>query len=52
MWELQILDEIFHDIHNELRIHVLRSQNIIPVELSPESHLDFKVSVAGMGICR
>jgi hypothetical protein len=34
---------------NELRINVLRSQNIIPVELSRAFHLDFKVSVPGVG---
>jgi GxxExxY protein len=32
------------ELNNELRIDVLRSQNIIPVELSLA--LDFKVSVA------
>jgi len=33
-------------------IHVLRSQNIIPVGLSQAFHLDFKVSVPGVDIYR
>ena len=36
----------------ELRIDVLRSQNIIPVELSPVFPLDFKVSLLGVNIYR
>ena len=35
---------------NDLRINVLRSQNIILVELSPVFHLDFKASVLRVGI--
>ena len=36
----------------EKGIDVLRSQNIILVELSRAFHLDFKVSVPGVGIYR
>jgi hypothetical protein len=38
--------------HNELRINVLRSQNIIPVELSAAFDLDFKVNVKGENLYR
>ena len=50
--ELKIILSIPGEAHNELRIDVLRSQNIIPVELSPVFPLDFKVSLLGVNIYR